>query len=45
MLFGKTLEELIAQREQESKPSKDELSLPSEKHYQRLRLDDQIVKE
>ncbi len=40
-LHGKTIEELIAQRDQEDQPSKDVAELPSEKHFQRLRLDDQ----
>ena len=40
-LYGKTVEELIAQRDQEAQPSKDVAELPSEKHFQRLRLDDQ----
>ncbi len=38
-LFGKTLEELVTQREQEAKPSANVADLPSEKHFQRLRLD------
>lgn len=38
-LHGKTLEELIAQREKEAKPSEEVAELPSEKHFQRLRLD------
>ena len=42
-LYGKTIEELIAQREQEAQTSKDLAELPSEKHFQRLRLDDQTV--
>ena len=39
-LFGKTLEELMAQRELEVKPSAETAELPSEKHFQRLRLDE-----
>ena len=38
-LFGKSLEELVAQREKEAKPSAEIAKLPSEKHFQRLRLD------
>lgn len=38
-LFGKTFEELVAQREKEIKPSAEVAELPSEKHFQRLRLD------
>ncbi len=42
-LYGKTIEELIAQREDEAKPPEDVAELPSEKHFQRLRLDDQTA--
>jgi hypothetical protein len=44
-LFGKTLEELIAQREDEAKPTDNVANLPSEKHFQRLRLDGEAAGE
>lgn len=43
-LYGKTLEELKAQREAEITVSPDVAKLPSEKHFQRLRLDGDIDK-